>query len=91
MAIPKLKKGDVIQIDWNDAWSFSGWTKTEDKDVKPLPVTSIGVFVASNKKGFILSFGFDSFGKSLCEHFVPLGMVVQIKKLVDSKKIVSIG
>lgn len=88
----KLQRGDIVHVEWGDAWEAPGWQPKADEDYlrkecKPLFCNSVGAFLGKNEKGILLTMGFDHNGKSMGEHFIPTGMVVQIKKLLDKKGI----
>lgn len=87
MAKTKLKRGDIIQIEWGDAWTASGWMNTKEKDCVPHKVIVVGAFVAQSKEGIIITYGFASDGQNLSEFFAPTGMIRSVKKLLDTKKI----
>lgn len=83
----KLKKGDVIQVDWGDAWGSSGWERITDPLCKDFGVTNVGVFCHQNKNGLLMAIGLDEQGKGHNVAYVPHGMVKKIKIIVRKTKI----
>lgn len=82
----KFKKGDVIQVDWGDAWSQAGWATYSDKTCKPKYVTNVGAFLLQNKNGILMSIAICDGDPGGC-FFVPRGMIVKTKLLVPTKRI----
>jgi hypothetical protein len=84
---PKLKRGDVVQVDWGDAYSAGGWTDGDDYECKPFEVTLIGSVLRANKKGILLTHGFASDGQGAGRFFVPKGMIHEVKIIIPKHKI----
>lgn len=88
MAKTKLKLGDVVQVDWGDAWSRNGWQDTPtEKDTKGFNVTQCATFVKENKHGILLTLGIAVDGQYSGLFFIPRGMILKVNKLVDKSKI----
>lgn len=83
----KFRRGDVVQVDWGDAFSTAGWRSTDSDDCTPHPVTCIGSFVVQNSKGIIITIGFAKDGQNLGQMFIPTGMIFQTKLLIPTSKI----
>jgi hypothetical protein len=50
MKIPKIKKWQIIEIDWLDSCHLAGWTRDEfDWDLKDLEHKTVGYFIKETK------------------------------------------
>lgn len=76
----KLKFGDAVEVQWEDACSYGGWREPYDEG--PL-ITSVGMFVKQSRKGLCLMRGAEMPDKDqvLGPSFIPRGMVRKIRRL----------
>jgi hypothetical protein len=82
--MPKLRKGDVVSVIWEDAWSNSRWQNAPPADVDGISVELVGFLVQQNKHGIFVSAGRalnDSSLEWVDMHYVPKGMVRKVKVL----------
>ena len=60
-----LKLGDLVEIDWDDHWTASGWrTKSEAHKSEPVLCHSVGYFTGFSPDGDIILSG--SHGEDDC-------------------------
>lgn len=54
--IPKLSIGDVIYLEWDDAWKDSGtWKSIKDALIPtPAPMISAGIYLGENPNGDLI-------------------------------------
>jgi len=79
----KLRRGDVIRVNWIDAGGTGGW-----KDVNsflPPNIISVGHYLKTDRTGIYFAEGFDKNDKDdtlvLKLSFVPKGCIKRISKL----------
>lgn len=81
--IPLLKKGDVVAVEWNDAWGRTGWLKPEDViGSSPFSVRTVSMYLGRNKGGdVILAASVDRQGLVNDVNGIPHKMITKIRKI----------
>jgi flavin-dependent dehydrogenase len=78
----KLKKGDAIEVFWEDAVSRGGWGPVYHEGAT---VKNVGIFVSQSKKGLCMARGWEPTEPDdeqvLAPAFIPAGMVRSIRRL----------
>ena len=83
----ELTKGNKIQITWLDAFGRGSWNTHEDVEdglKNYIKCEIVGYFVKKDKNFIVLSMGIQNDPNSipfLCIEFIPIGCIVNIKKL----------
>lgn len=84
----KLKKGDIIKVNWTDAQTFIGeYSEMEDDDFKLQAVISVGIFIAEGKKSIVFA-DYKFLGNRIDHryiHIIPKKMINKIKILEKNK------
>jgi hypothetical protein len=79
----KLKRGDAIEVIWEDAVSRGGWGPAYTEGAV---VRNVGILVSSTKRGLCMARGLDT-GTMLAEDdvlapaFIPAGMLRRVRRL----------
>lgn len=67
---------------WNDAYSRTGWRDSKEAVSEPLHVTSIGIFLNSDKEFLYTTHGrFEGTDTIADIAGVPWGMITKVEKL----------
>jgi hypothetical protein len=78
----KIKKPDLVIVEWEDAWGESGWRNlaiAEEGHGASL-VTSVGFVIKGDNKGLSLAYGLSGNGM-LSQNFIPRKMIKKITKI----------
>lgn len=84
MTAPKLRKGDLAVIHWNDAWTNEGYTrKNHEADLlKPFPCISVGFVAAIDKATVALAQTIDPEGDWRFTHTIPKKYITKIVQFI---------
>lgn len=78
----RLKKGDAIEVMWEDAVSRGGWGPVYHEGAL---VKNVGIFVCQNKKGLCMARGYEPGDlddeQVLAPAFIPAGMLRKVRRL----------
>ncbi len=77
--ITLAKKGDLVIVEWLDAWSSGGWGDRDDLD--PIPVTTVGFFYKKNKLGVMIMSRQATGGQPGLPSFIPTKMIKKIRTI----------
>lgn len=78
--ISKLKKGQLIEVEWEDAFGTPKWQESDDQ-ITSLLVRSVGYVVKVQKNGLAMCGGFqvDNPGSFNSLGFIPTGMLRKVR------------
>jgi len=78
----KLKRGDVIRINWVDAGGTGGWKVVNE--FKPPKISSVGQYIKTDKSGVYFAEGIDKNDEEqvLKLSFIPHGCIQRLRRLV---------
>jgi hypothetical protein len=75
--------GEVVEVQWHDAWSLDPWTPLEALDIAPLPCRTYGI-VAGFQEGTLAVCGTINAGGDVCGTLmIPEGMVSSIRVILE--------
>ncbi len=78
----KMKRGDIIEITWLDAWSNSHGYFDDDHEYQSLTIKDVGYFMQENEQGITMVRSLGNVSKGRGETFTPWEMIRSIEVLV---------
>lgn len=83
-----LVRGDVAIVEWIDACSQDEWKTSDEIELDPAPVVSVGMVFEHDDKKITIALNHDCSNDSYsCLITVPAGMVLSVRKLKSHEKI----
>lgn len=84
--VPKLKLGDLVEVDWIDATSDPSWFERKDFKWPVMHVTSIGYYFDQNEVAICLVNSlFDDYeedkGTVGGYQTIPKGMILEVRRM----------
>ncbi len=55
----KLKRGDPVEVEWEDITGQSGWRADANTEMKLMPIRSVGYFLKRDRTTFTLAQSID--------------------------------
>ena len=78
----KLKRGDIIEIEWLDAWSNSHGRYNPHYHYAAIPMKDVGYLIEENDRGILMSHCNQESGKCFVgETFTPWEMIKSVEIL----------
>lgn len=87
MSTPSLRRGDLVVIHWNDAWTNEGYARkgSESELLKPYPIISAGFVAAMDSTAVALAQTIDPDGDWRRTHTIPRKYITKIERFVLQK------